>query len=276
MNGPRLQVNVLEGWENTGAVLSMSSTNIHWSSLSDIDHTNIQKNDLVLQDTFEGKQKLVQMEWLRSNGNSVNMYAVREKMAFKTNVPDIYVIVTTFRPDAVFFGYVHVGTYPIYANRSSIPARTLSFTLPRDKWKRHDNALGGPVPYARQSGNIYAGYNAGFYVQYDYHSSGSDAAQWDGFTTTTCPLTKAVDSNNITFTLEFPAQYNCIRAVSQADIWDIAPNFMQGRKMGNVTDRVLGDLTTTSGHAVAKVYSPQKGSLCLKSLTNGEIPIMNE
>ena len=279
MNGPRLQASTVEGWEEIGGITQVAAFgdgHIHWSSVNDIDHTNLQRSDIALADTFNGRQKLIQLYWPESNGNT-DMYSVREKMAFKTNIPDIYLIVTVFRTSAIFLGYVHVGSYPIYPARADVPARTLVVTLPRSIWKRNDSSIADPTTLGRTTTNVYLNFNQGFNPDYSFAGSrASDAANWDGFPTQGGAITKAVDANNITYTVEFPATYNSMRVCAIGNIWDIVPNFMQGRKMGNVADRVLGNLTSGSGHAVAKVYSPQKGCLCLKSLTNGEIPIMNE
>ena len=57
----------------------------------------------------------------------------------------------------------------------------------------------------------------------------------------------------------------------------VLPIDMKGRKYGGPGDLISVSATANdSAGFIAKVYSPQKGCLALKSYMNGEIPIFNE
>ena len=280
MNGPRLQVSLVDGYENVGGFLRANDFNsgtYHWTTLADIDHTNIQYNDIYLVDTYDGKQKIGVPYW-PTNTPSYGSRMLREKMAFKTDAPDIYVILNFCSTDSVYFQYTHVGTYPIYPDRASIPVRTLTFKLPRTQWKMYANSTSDPGVISRTNSYVYYDYNKMRDMEYGATNNASAAAAQDGFNNSgNAYITKTVDSDYITYTLQFQAQYNCIRYVGGTSAaWDILPVFTDGRKLGTAGDRVNIDLTATWGGSVAKVYSPIKGCLCLKTFLNGEIPIMNE
>lgn len=280
MSGPRLQASLVDGYENVGGFLRLNDFNYgtyHWTTLADIDHTNLQYNDIYLADTYDGTQKIVTPYWPTGTpGYGSRM--LREKMAFKTDIPDIYVILNFCGTDHVYFQYTHVGTYPIYPNQASVPARTLTFKLPRTQWKMYANSTSDPGIISRTNANVYYDYNRMRDMEYGATSNASAAATQDGFNYTgNAYITKTIDSDYITYVLQFPAQYNCIRFVSgTSSAWDIVPVFTDGRKVGTAGDRVNIQLDAAGGVSVAKVFSPQKGCLCLKSWVNGEIPIMNE
>ena len=279
LNGPRLQVSLIDGYEKVGGFLtptSVTSGCYHWPSLVDFDHTQTQYNDIYLIDTYDGRQKIGVTYW-PTGSQTEGSYMLREKMAFKTDAPDIYVIASICHVSHVYFHYVHVGTYPIYPNQASIPVRTLTFKLPRSEWKRYNNSIGTPVAISRTNSNVYYGYNRLRDLEYGATSNASTGATQDGITSTGAAyITKTVDADYITYVLQFPTQNNVIRWVGTSDAWDIMPVLTDGRKVGGAGDRVNIDLTATWGGSVAKVYSPIKGCWCLKTFMNGEIPIMNE
>ena len=283
MSGPRLQASLVEGWEN-GGVPNDYTQQIRSNGIQHqptVTHTmNIQPayNELMLVDTYDGQQRLDKIPWPTSNVN-YTMNALRERMAFKTNTPDVYVVVSVFGTAAVFFGYVYTGTYPIYPSSADIPAKTLTFSLPRDRWYSYAYATSNINPLNRTNSYVYCAYNSGFGSSYSYNSLETTAATNDGFDKTGAYITKTVDENNITYRLEFPAQCNSIRYVAaNSAAWDIVPIFMgrENRKFATVGNSVSGAICSTEGYSCAKVYSPQKGSLCLKSYINGEVPILNE
>ena len=280
MNGPRLQVSLIDGYENIGGFHRVNDFNYgcyHWTTLADIDHTNLQYNDIYLADTYDGRQKICVPYW-PTHTPAYGSRLLREKMAFKTDIPDIYVILNFCGTDSVYFQYTHVGTYPIYPNQASVPARTLTFKLPRTQWKMYGSSTSDPSPISRTNSYVYYGYSLMRDMEYGATNNASAAASQDGFGySANAYITKTVDSDYITYVLQFPAQYNCIRFVnSTSAAWDIVPVFTDGRKVGNAGDRVNINLNATWGGSVAKVYSPIKGCLCLKTFINGEIPIMNE
>ncbi len=283
LNGPRLQASLVEGWENGGVpndhTQQIRSTGIpHYQ---DMTHTiNIQPvyNELMLVDTYDGQQRLNKIPWPTSTQN-YTMYALRERMAFKTNTTDVYVVVSVFGTASVFFGYVYTGTYPIYPSSANIPAKTLTFSLPRDRWYHYNYGNSNINPMSRTNSYVYCAYNSGFGSNYCLNSHETTAASNDGFDKTGAYITKTVDENNITYTLEFPAQCNSIRYVAaNSAAWDMVPIFMgrENRKFATVGNSVAGAICSTEGFSCAKVYSPQKGSLCLKSFIHGEVPILNE
>ena len=274
MNSARLQVSVFEGFENIGAVSSVNGLNsvIHYGTIGTYLNLYPSKNDVNLQDTFDGRQKIIQHYWPTST-ESYNLYALQARMAFKTNVPDVYVVASVFFQNSVFFHYVYVGTYPIYASQSAVPAITLSFDLPRDKWFYIGNSTTTPTTISRRNSNVQYGYNTSWTRDHSSYTGGAA----DGFSNSgNAYFTKAVTADKVTYTLEFPAQYNSMRVCGLTNIWDCWPIDMAGRKFAIASDRLVGSLDAKWGASVAKVYSPQKGCICLKSFTNGEIPIMNE
>ena len=279
LNGPRLQVSLVDGYEKVGGFLSPTSFTsgcYHWPSLGDIDHTQTQYNDIYLMDTYDGRQKICVTYWPTGTTTEGN-YMLREKMAFKTDAPDIYVIASICHTSHVYFHYVHVGTYPIYPNQASIPVRTLTFKLPRSEWKYYSNSMGTPVAFSRTNSNVYYGYSRLRDLEYGATNAAATGATQDGITSTGAAyITKTVDADYITYVLQFPTQNNTIRWVGASDAWDIMPLLTDGRKVGGAGDRVNTDLIATWGGSVAKVYSPIKGCWCLKTFMNGEIPIMNE
>ena len=273
MNGPRLQVSLAEGWQNNGAIIRTDGPNSpdHTSTTSVWDLYPIY-NDTFLLDTFDGRQKVKQVNWPDTSPSGYSLTGLRERMAFKTNIPDIYLIVSVFSQSAVFLHYVQVGTYPIYNSTSEIPARTLIFQLPRPDWIHYKSVTETITDVSRTNSYVYYGYNIGGNAEY----SANVFDGGDGFTNTgNAYVKKAVTAASITYTIDFPASANSIRS-RVTNFWDIVPCNMKTRKFAATGDRVVTDLTAKWGASVAKVYSPAKGCLCLKTFVNGEIPIMNE
>jgi hypothetical protein len=271
MNGPRFQVNTIDGYENCLAKMEDGNLNgvQHYSNQTNNLNRYPYKNDLYLQDTFDGRQSIHTVYWPVSD-QTYNSAAVREKFAFKTNEPDIYVVLHVYDPVAVMFYYVHVGTYPIYPNASSIPARTLTFSMDKSIWKYYANSSTEVGALGRTNQYVYYGRDlstSSIYIQRASNATGSQGAAY---------ITRTSDASKHTYTLEFPAQSNCIRYVAVTNAWPFVRVDLEGHKLGTAADRVIGDPTASWGPSVAKVYSPMKNFMCLKSFVNGEIPIMNE
>lgn len=273
MNGPRLQVSLAEGWQNNGAIIRhdemFSPTHSDTTSTWDLYPT---RNDIFLQDTFDGRQKVKQVAWADNSPTGYSLHGLRERMAFKTNIPDIYLVVSVFSPFAVFLHYVQVGTYPIYNSTSAIPARTLTVQLPRPDWVHYKSVTETITDVSRTNSRVWYGYNLAGNAEY----TDSTINASDGFSNTgDAYVRKTVAAASITYTIDFPAGANSIRS-RVTNFWDIIPCNMKTRKFATAGDRVVTDLTAKWGASVAKVYSPAKGCLCLKTFVNGEIPIMNE
>lgn len=274
MSGPRLQTSTIDGDWNCGTVqasdnASFNSIPWHASTLTDIGNLYSRFNDFSLQDLWNGKQSVNKFYWPTSN-TTLSTYKISSRYALATTTPGWYIIVTMFNSASWTFHYAKLGTYPI---ESSVSARTLTVKLPVDEWNwhyaRNDTTTIGAI--ARTNSYIYAG-NVGFntYIQYTASSG------YNGYTSTTGYISRSVDSDYYTQTLEFPAGYYSICSIgANMTHFPFWPLDMTTRKFGNEGDNVIVSPTTSSG-VVAKVYSPIKGCYCLKSYLNGEIPILNE
>ena len=279
MNSPRLQVTTIDGLQ-TPALDDSGNFYPYWPyqsiSVTDIGVLYSRINYLSLLDLWDGKQSVV--KYSMSNGNfSYTQGYCAARFALKTNEPDIYLIVSLYSGSYAsttyaIFCYINVGDEPLQSLYTS--ARTLTVTLPYDEWwcMRTTNV---PASIGRSSTNVFSGTLSNGY-QYPERISLTNSNFVGYFSNPgTGYVTKTANANDITYTFEFPATC-CTLAVYARDFWDTLPIDMSTRKFGSHHDQVTFMNSSSYRIPTAKVYSPQKGCLALKSNLNGEIPILNE
>ena len=279
MNSPRLQVTTVDGLQ-TPALDDSGNFYPYWpyqsTSVTDIGVLYSRINYLSLLDLWDGKQSVVKYAMSNSNFSYTQGYcAVR--FALKTNEPDIYLIVSLYSGSYssttyAIFCYINVGDEPLQSLYTS--ARTLTVTLPYDEWwcMRTTNV---PASIGKSSTNVFSGTLSNGYQYPERISLTSSNA--DGYYSNpgTGYVTKTANANDIVYTFDFPATC-CTLAVYAKDFWDTLPIDMSTRKFGGHYDQVTFLNSSSYRVPTAKVYSPQKGCLALKSNLNGEIPILNE
>ena len=273
LNGPRLQINMIDGWETCYGQMRttnglISNVGSHDASITSFNNIYPQYNDIYLNDTFNGRQFIANSWWPSSN-MSYSTYVAKFRYALRTTTPGYYLVITNFTADGAGaqINYVKTGVYPI---SSTIPAINLTVELDRSQWKYYNNSAGGIGQWDRMSrSDLWAGA-----VNYlDYLELRNDNSQ--GFTVTNIYCSRTVTDSTVTTTIEFPANTYSIRS-RYGNMLPMLPYDLGGRgiKMGGWGDRVLPSLTNDGG-AVVEVYSPIKGCMCLKTYVNGEIPILN-
>ena len=296
MNGPRLQTSLMEGFENYGGHLGIrffnsSGGQYRSSTLNSTEGKQFYFNHFHIQDQFDGRQSLRPgMNFYRSDTNN-GMVTLRGRFAVKTNDPNIYLIVSLYCGDyrttaPHYWQYLSQVMYIDMANpyTNYSTAKTVEVTLPLSEWWP---IVGDAAPTAqsRNSNYIYTG-RIGTDVAFPYYlywGSGNTYTTYNLSNPGTGYVTRSVTSTDVTFRYEFPANANIIReckAGNSPGAWDILPIHMNGRKFATFYDSLYNSFSTTEAgkteRVIAKVYSPQKGCLALKSYINGEIPILNE
>ena len=277
MSGPRFKASLIDGLENVGGVHhiygDMTFNNrYHGTSIGDINNLYPRVNDIFISDTWDGRQVIQQQYW--TNGNdSYSMYAITCRYALRcTNDPDYYLVFTIGGGDydGAYVWYVQYAKLGDYPDTTTTSPKTLNVVLPLDKWWRYANPSLPPA-VSRTNANVSPGtpsnglnfiYNTNAAVQ-NFDASGTNA-YWSAL----------LNSTNTEFTLsfEFPSNRWAIRVTGGYHmVW---PMELAGKRLGGQGDRLPNP--TYQNACVAKVYSPQKRSLCLKAYLNGEIPILNE
>lgn len=277
MNAPRLQVNLVEGFENIGGVGNTGNVFV-FTAGSVWNHYQTKwsaQNKYVLVDTLDGGQNLSPYGYYGAdmNGNEFNRKAI---CALKSNDdPNIYLLYQYFLVDSSGVALAQVTYVDISKTTQNYSsARTLTVTLPKSDWIKMSNSGAGITDQSRVSTNIYTGTEGnGMSSRLPY--SGNNSATYGNLSnpgTGYVRLVTAADSFTVTY--EFPATTCTIRtsgaASTSGKCFDFIPRDFNGRKYGTTFDDI--DL---SGN-ICKLYSPQKGCLALKTRTNGEIPIFNE
>ena len=273
MSGPRLQINMIDGWETCYGQLRttnglISSVGSHDSTFTSLNNLYPQYNDIYLLDTFNGRQNIAS-PWWPSGNTSYSTYVPKFRYALRTTTPGYYLIITHFAADgsAAQINYVKTGVYPV---SSTIPAINLTVELDRSQWAYFNNSVTTIPEWSRMTrADLWAG-QVGFL---DYMELGNDNRQ--GFTITNIYCSRTVTDSTVTTTIEFPANTYSIRS-RYGNMLCMFPYDLGGRgiKMGGFGDKVLVS-PTNSGGAIVEVYSPIKGCMCLKTYANGEIPILN-
>lgn len=275
MSGPRFQVNTIEGYENgTVAIhsgkLSYGLIN-HSATYNDTWNTSADINDAYITDLWNGRQGIAHIYW-SPNTESYTLRGLQFSYALKTTTPDVYIIVSIYGgstdyPYECIIHWARIGNYPV-AN-SDVPQGTwLRVDLPIDEWVYPGNPSSTPVAHAVNT--YYVSSTAG-YLEYLRDTDSSV----DSFSATSNCMRSSLSGNTYTIEVMFPGGYNAIRDVlSSRYIFGLLPLHMNGRKFASHGETILAGPSDVG--CVAKVYSPAKGCLCLKSYLNGEIPILNE
>lgn len=274
LNGPRLRVSMIEGYEYTfgasrGSGGWLGEGAYHLPAVSNINNVYVQYNDIYITDRFNGLQTLLNAYWPSSN-RSYNSYCPKWRYALRTTTQNYFLVITSYGSgfgELTTFNYVATGTYPL---STTIPARNLTVKLPRADWVRLGDSSYTPTSWSRESGGSYLWAGAVGSLDYlDYTNTNNQ-----NFTISPIYSTRTVDANEITMTYEFPANAYSIRSTiskhGELIPYDIGS---KGIKLGSWRDMVVW--SPTGSGVVTEVYSPIKGCMCLKSYLNGEIPILN-
>ena len=296
MNGPRLQSGLNEGFENIGGGIGDMFFSTYYgqyrgSTWDSLGTRMPQVNTIQISDQLDGRQAIQVPEWYNGNGSS-DMCLLRFRFAVKTNDPNIYLVVNWYTGEAFNSSapyvrpYLQQFVYYDLANPYSTysTAKTVEVTLPFSEWWpwRGDSPS---TEVGRRSAYIYTGRigQDTAYPTYLFWSTGNSNSNYNLSNPGTGYVSRTATSTHVTYRFEFPANANIIRDCNMNNyvgIWDTIPIDMKGRKFGNMWDRLSNSYSTAetdkTHRVVAKVYSPQKGCLALKTFYNGEIPILNE
>ena len=287
ISGPRLRVNMVDGFENTGGQSTWGNPGgvaYYYSTYASTTNRYWNYNSTVLMDQWDGSQGVTNYSW-PSSDQSYNQYPCLLRFALRTdNEPNTYIVVSMFYFNAETSsdgGYVYMGVF----DRVTIgqgpqdysQAGTYTVTLNLNEWGTL-TTVNPPATQAKTSSAIYTARPSEGYCtpQYMYFSNNNAVSVFSnpgtGF------LTRAVTPTQVVFTFDFPATTSTMKQFNTSSpfcVFNVLPINMTGRKFGNMYDQLA--LTSTGNtNPVVKVYSPQKGSLALKSYINGEIPIFNE
>ena len=281
MSGPRLQVSLTEGLENSGGadyygwpfVYSANST---WNSWPNRTHV---KNNLVLGDMWGGKQAVNRYGYYGGDMNGPD-YHCKVKYALKSDEdPNTYLI----------FNYYHVSTlgsvelaqvwYLDISKRVQdySVAKTFSVTVPKENFVQF--AGGDIIARGRTSSSIYTSEELSTMQSERLCHSGNASPTYNALTNPGIGyVTVTTTDDTAKFIFEFPARAGGMRAYTVNNSFSLCPINLNGRKFANGGDKiyVVSGSATNNGPGVYKVFSPQKGCLSLKSYLNGEIPIFNE
>ena len=292
LNGPRFQVSLIDGFENRGTafeVVSFGNRVFKNATLSSgLNLRFSMGNNLNIYDTWDGRQIVAQKNWY--NGDTTNdVYEVTARFAVQSTDPNVYLCVSLYA-----FG----GNNDSYPNRIWISqysyhdltkqldnfatAKTVTVTLPLSEWwPIYDNQP--PSAFTETSSYVYTGKTGADYefpTQLQWNANNS-ASMYNLSNPGTGYVSRSATSTHVTFTFKFPANANIIRHNNLSApyaVWNVLPKNMRGRKFGGPNDVLphSNSITSASARSIAKVYSPTKGCLALKSFLNGEIPILNE
>ena len=297
MNGPRLRSGLMEGFENIGGFLGWDFFDTYngqyrASNLNSTGGRMAQMNMINIQDQMDGRQA-IQIPLMYEGDASNSLLRLRCRFAVQSNDPNVYLVVNIFSginwanpgpyANFLFEQFVYVDLANPYSDFST--AKTVEVTLPLSEWwpARGDEP---PTAIARNSTYIYTGRTGTDtgYPNYVWYTTGNSNTANNMSNPATGYVSRSVTSTHVTMKFEFPAGTNIIREQKNGNsphcVWNVFPINMRGRKLGNAFDQLANTYTTDAQQktqrVIAKVYSPQKGCLALKSYYNGEIPILNE
>jgi hypothetical protein len=289
MNGPRLQTNMIEGFENAtgsvnGAIALQTNADYMYYTASDIRNKYNRYNRLELVDTWDGRQGLHTWSIPTSN-QSADVVRCKMRFAVKVdNEQDLYLVISQYRATTTGWRGM-IATY-VRVNASQqdyATAKTLSVTLPLTEWWILSGDISnGNFNDANTTTAVYTGTpNDGLMwpetIVSTYDNTGGSIMSNPGQGRIERVVDKTAMTVKMTFT--FPATACSIKQnYSNAIAWQYQPLDMSKRKFGNAYDTlcISGGNGSTPRGAIVKVYSPQKGCLALKSYLNGEVPILNE
>lgn len=291
MNSPRLQANLVEGFEDTGGIDAYGypiGSSYRGGTMSGAWNRYGVYNYIYLRDQWDGTQSFKTYEYYSADTND-SEFPVRMRYALRSDEdPNIYLIFSIYSLPGGGNGSSHfrmwtVGYVDISKRQQNYSAsKTVSVTLSLDEWWP---AYGSSAPPAMGNTNadLYCSNVGYFFVSSILPYSNSNSATYGNYGTTISGGTasRAVDTTNKTLTYKFnyPAGACVMKQFTSGSSWVVCvlPIDMKGRKYGGPGDLISVSATANdSAGFIAKVYSPQKGCLALKSYMNGEIPIFNE
>ena len=292
MNGPRLQAGLIDGFENKGGGYTADTVLRHpYRDTQRSAHATTRMyihNNVVLGDSWDGRQ-IIKHSPVWYGGDTDNTpYACQARFAVQSKDPNIYVIVSLYNVSSATSApysrcYIMQATYVDLSNQTTNygSAKEVEVTLPLSDWDQI-YAQGTTIPpLPRTSAGVYTGRPSDttwhqyiIYGNSNSHTTGNLSNPATGY------VTRSVSATDVTMKFEFPANTCTIRHVNASDpysVWTVLPKNMVGRKFGTLLDTVaISTSTLMTDRAIAKLYSPQKGCLALKSYMMGEIPILNE
>ena len=277
LNGSRLQASLVDGLEDVGGILNTTGdihTSQTWHHPTYNYYQNLypRNNDTVILNLWDGRQVVRNVYWGGGGNYSYTCYNLKFRYAVRcTNDPNYYLVFNIYSGDydgayLWYVNYVQVGTYPISYNT----ARTLEVKLPIPEWYRYTGPITS-LSNVDRNNNCSSGTPG---ETHDYLQSSNTAIDgWDAPGSNAYWSQQRNSTNTeVTYRFEFPANKYGIRICTGYTL--VVPSNLQGRKFGSPFDRIA--VPSSTNVCVAKVYSPIKGCLCLKSYLNGEIPIFNE
>ena len=292
MNAPRLQTSLVEGFENNGgspfpyAIFNSVYRESSTTSTGSVYHNY---NQLMIQDSWDGRQTLLTSVGYPNQSYVGTIYGCKARFALRSNDPNVYLIVSIYYIGTDNYQAVTRAYQVNYVDISKVrqdytAAKTVVVELPLSEWAIPVSSHLTIPAQGRTSTNTYTGTPAN--SQFPPYLAGV-TTNTDNIYPVSNPATgyskRDVTATDVIFTFDFPAGTSIIRQLMSAapwGTWDVLPVNMNGRKFGGAYDYIsinsTPTLAYTSAHAIAKVYSPQKGCLCLKNYVNGEIPIFNE
>ena len=292
MNGPRLQANLVEGFENKGGTNLTGGSVIYYPYRDGSESTWFGRyspvNYVMLGDTWDGRQVVTGNIPTYAGDVNNTLFPCMCRFAVKSDTPNVYIILSFYYagigdPDGIRV-YIGQASYVDLSKeiQDYSQAASITATVPLTEWWNLGGTA-GPQTQAKDSAYIYTGSKSDtMFPPYLIYSTNNSATTYNLSNPGTGWLTRAVTPLSATVTFDFPANACIIRYESTSTpyfAWNLFPIDMKGRKYGNAYDQIyVSDTNTTykSAHVIAKVYSPQKGCLALKSYLNGEIPILNE
>ena len=280
MNGPRLQTSFVDGFENIASLQNTQGTPqliYPWfeQNLTSLNNMYPRMQNLYLTDTWNGHQIVQNIYFPTGNAGAARSY-VNARFALRSSDPNIYLIVTIYdgNQDGIYSVMFHYVDMTQQSTRDYSNAKIVEVTLSLNEWGMYPNGDYTPTAYSRTSEGVTTGQisDTVFWEYMDRVAADGLSNPGTGF------VSRTINGTDMTFRIEFPAKACTLRQYrgsSPYSVWCLFPLDMTTRRFGGNYDRV----TITSaegGQQIAKVYSPQKGCLALKSYLNGEIPILNE
>ena len=297
MNGPRLQASLTDGFENigcwTGIQLFNSYDGVYRSStLNSTSGRQWTSNMVNLIDQIDGTQSIREPYFWNADSNT-GMIMLRCRFAVQSTDPNVYLVVSMYGNGSVsssaphYRGYQQQFVYYDLSNPYSdySSSKTVTVKLPLSEWW----PIYGDQPpsvLTSNSTSVYTGKTGAdtAYNQFLWWNSGNSNSTYNLSNPGQGWVSRSVTETEVTYQFGFPAGANIIRDAKMNSspwcVWDTLPIDMKGRKFGNAYDQLSNSYNTAvterTARVVAKVYSPQKGCLALKSFYSGEIPILNE
>ena len=285
LNGPRLRVSLVEGFENNGGMGGggfPGDMTYRDSILASVTSKYIRTNHLFLMDNWDGSQGISSYDFSTGDNIGGTQFGIFARFALKAdNIPDTYIIVSLYYPaytltnNMCYMGWFNRITLKDGAQDYS-SAQSITVKLPLSEWAL-PWGTGAISAQGSTSASVYTGKQSDtvFAKTRIYTSNNSaEALSNPG----TGYIRRDVTATDVSFTWDFPATACTMKQFNTSSpycVFNVLPLNMRGRKFGNGSDELnLANNNYATG--IVKVYSPQKGCLALKSFLAGEIPILNE